>query len=152
MSGIRQIIKVGDPLLREKAVMVRRFDDKLKQQLEDMVLTMKDAKGVGLAAPQIGISKQIAIVLQEDDEILELINPVIVCQKGKKEEEERCLSVPGRGGLVPRATKITVEFQNRDGEAFELEAEDYLARVIQHEMDHLAGRLFIDRMTKEIFD
>lgn len=81
-----------------------------------------------------------------------LLTLLSFAKKAKKEEEERCLSVPGRGGLVPRATKITVEFQNRDGEAFELEAEDYLARVIQHEMDHLAGRLFIDRMTKEIFD
>lgn len=152
MADIRQITQVGDSILREKAVTVRRFDDKLGRLLEDMLMTMDAAKGIGLAAPQIGISKRIAVVRDGEEDVLELVNPVILTASGREEEEERCLSVPGRGGLVPRATKITLEFQDREGNTCRLKAKDYLARVIQHELDHLDGRLFIDIMTEEILD
>ena len=115
-----------------------------------MALTMAEAEGVGLAAPQVGISKRVIVVCDGDGETLEFINPVLLSAKGMVEEAEGCLSVPGVQGMVPRAEKIKIKAQDRDGQTFEQKAEGYLARVIQHEMDHLDGRLFIDIMTEEI--
>lgn len=150
MADVRQIIKEGDPILRQKSVEVRRFNERLHVLLEDMALTMAEAEGVGLAAPQVGISKRVIVVCDGDGETLEFINPVLLSAKGMVEEAEGCLSVPGVQGMVPRAEKIKIKAQDRDGQTFEQKAEGYLARVIQHEMDHLDGRLFIDIMTEEI--
>ena len=150
MADVRQIIKEGDPILRHKSVEVRRFNERLHVLLEDMALTMAEAEGVGLAAPQVGISKRVIVVCDGDGETLEFINPVLLSAKGMVEEAEGCLSVPGVQGMVPRAEKIKIKAQDRDGQTFEQKAEGYLARVIQHEMDHLDGRLFIDIMTEEI--
>ncbi len=150
MADVRQIIKEGDPILRQKSVEVRRFNERLHVLLDDMALTMAEAEGVGLAAPQVGISKRVIVVCDGDGETLEFINPVLLSAKGMVEEAEGCLSVPGVQGMVPRAEKIKIKAQDRDGQTFEQKAEGYLARVIQHEMDHLDGRLFIDIMTEEI--
>ncbi len=150
MADVRQIIKEGDPILRQKSMEVRRFNERLHVLLDDMALTMAVAEGVGLAAPQVGISKRVIVVCDGDGETMEFINPVLLSAKGMVEEAEGCLSVPGVQGMVPRAEKIKIKAQDRNGQSFELKAEGYLARVIQHEMDHLDGRLFIDIMTEEI--
>ena len=150
MADVRQIIKEGDPILRQKSMEVRRFNERLHVLLDDMALTMAVAEGVGLAAPQVGISKRVIVVCDGDGETMEFINPVLLSAKGMVEEAEGCLSVPGVQGMVPRAEKIKINAQDRNGQSFELKAEGYLARVIQHEMDHLDGRLFIDIMTEEI--
>lgn len=151
MADQRNIVQIGDPVLREKAVEVRRFDHKLHQLLDDMAYTMEEANGIGLAAPQVGISKRIAVIRWAEG-LFELINPVITFAEGEEEDEERCLSIPDRGGLVKRFAHIKVKGQDRQGKEVEFEAEGYLARVFQHEMDHLEGRLFIDIMTKEVVD
>ena len=152
MAAVREVIKKGDPILREKAVSVRRFDEKLAALLDDMALTMKEYDGVGLAAPQVAISKCIVVIKEEDGELIELINPVIVQKAGVKSDAEGCLSVPDLRGMVPRAKYVLVEAQDRKGNAFTLEAEDLLARIIQHEVDHLHGCLFTDIMTSVLDD
>ena len=151
MANLREIVQLGDPILRQRAAIVRRFDDNLHKLLDDMANTMVEANGVGLAAPQIGISKRIAVIRTEDS-VIELINPVLTNGEGEEVDEERCLSVPDKGGLVKRYTQITINAQNRHGDDVEIKAEEYMARVFQHEMDHLDGRLFIDIMTEEITD
>ncbi len=153
MANVRQITKVGDPILREKAVQVRRFNEALANLLDDMAHTMYKSEGIGLAAPQIGIGKQLIVVDEGEGEgLFEMVNPKIIYTEGNKSAIEYCLSVPGRGGRVDRATKITIEAQDRHGKVFDLEAEGSLARVFQHEIDHLQGILFIDIMTEEVED
>lgn len=151
MAVLRQIVKIGDPILRVQAMEVKRFGRNLHQLLDDMRYTMHEAPGVGLAAPQVGISKQI-VVIDDGEAYYELINPRIIQAEGQDEAVEYCLSVPGRGGRVVRATKIVVTAQNRDGEPIEITAEGFLARIFQHEIDHLSGRLFVDIMLEEILD
>lgn len=150
MAYIREIVKEGDPILRAKAVTVRRFDERLGLLLDDMAETMVYAEGCGLAAPQIGISKRIIICLYEDV-LYEFINPEIIeHSKERINDSEGCLSVPDVRGIVPRYKKIKVKAQDRYGNEFEEEYEGFLARIIQHETDHLSGRLFIDIMTKKV--
>lgn len=151
MAGIREILKLGDPLLRETAVPVRRFNAQLGKLIDDMAATMYAANGIGLAAPQVGVSKCV-VVIDEGDGLIELVNPEIVERSGEDTAVEYCLSVPEIGGEVKRAAKVRVVAQNRDGEPLSIEAEDWLARVLQHEIDHLHGRLFVDIMTKEVRD
>ena len=153
MAAIRDIIKLGDPLLRECAAQVRRFGPHLDNLLDDMAATMYEANGVGLAAPQIGISK--CILVADDGNgsgLIELINPVLLDTAGEASEVEYCLSVPGRGGEVIRAERVKVKAQDRQGESRVYEAEGWLARIFQHEIDHLHGRLFVDVMTREVND
>ena len=152
MAHIRQIITEGDPILRKQAVQVRRFNMVLHKLLDDMKYTMYQADGVGLAAPQIAISKQIVVMDDREHGYLELVNPRIVESSGSEIGTEYCLSVPRCGGRVNRATKIKVEYQNRNGEPQTVEAEGFFARVFQHEIDHLVGKLFIDIMTEEVRD
>ena len=153
MAEIREIIKLGDPLLRQKAATVQRFNESLAKLLDDMAATMYAANGVGLAAPQIGISKCVAVVDDaEASGLLELINPQITERSGHETAIEYCLSVPEIGGEVVRAATIVVEAQNRFGEPFRLEADGWLARILQHEIDHLNGTVFIDIMEREVHD
>ncbi len=153
MANTRTITKVGDPILREKAVQVRRFNETLANLLDDMAQTMYENEGIGLAAPQIGICKQLIVVDEgEGKGLFEMVNPKIISAEGNASAIEYCLSVPGRGGRVTRATSITVEAQDRYGKVFNVEAEGNLARVFQHEIDHLQGILFIDVMTEEVDD
>ncbi len=152
MGHVRNIVLEGDPVLRKQAVEVKRFNPILHKLLDDMKYTMYDAGGVGLAAPQIGISKRIVVLDDRENGYYELVNPRIVFQEGVESGVEYCLSVPRCGGRVNRAGKIRVEYQDRDGQPHSVEAEGFFARVFQHEIDHLQGRLFVDIMTEEIKD
>ncbi|RNB79297.1 peptide deformylase [Brevibacillus panacihumi] len=142
--AIRTIVKHPDPILREKAIVVTKFNANLHKLLDDMADTMYDANGVGLAAPQVGISKRV-IVMDCGDGLIELVNPEIVEYEGEQiDYPEGCLSIPGLRGEVRRHQWIKVRGQDRLGNHVELEAEDLLSRCAQHEIDHLNGVLFID--------
>lgn len=148
-NRVYQIVCIGDPILREKAVEVMRFNENLHQLLADMAETLYQADGVGLAAPQIGISKQV-VVVDIGDGLIELINPRIIASQGVEEDVEGCLSVPGKSGMVKRAKKVTVAAQDRYGNSFEIKGEGLLARAFQHEIDHLKGILYVDIMEREV--
>ena len=146
---IRKILKYPDPVLRQKAEPVTTFDDELKTLVADMAETMYDAPGVGLAANQIGVTRQIVVIditgsEAEEKNLVVLINPKIVKGEGEAIEEEGCLSVVDFNAKVKRFTKIWVEAQDIEGNPMAFEAEDFYARAIQHEVDHLNGHLFID--------
>ena len=115
-----------------------------------MVETMRDANGCGLAAPQVGILRRICVVEVEEGHPIELINPKIIAFSGEQEEEEGCLSIPGKWGITKRPMHVTVRALNRNGEAFDITGSELLARAFCHEIDHLDGKLFIDCMLKEI--
>jgi len=140
-------------ILRNPTRRVRVFDAELHKLLDDMVVTMRDANGAGLAAPQIGLDQRISVIEWPDDpdkpeETLrryEVINPEIVKAKGAEEGQEGCLSLPGMAADVVRATYVLVKFQDRDGKEVRLKAYDWLARIFQHEIDHLNGVLMTDR-------
>jgi peptide deformylase len=146
-----EIVKYPDPVLEQKAEPVTEFDDKLAQFVEDMFESMYAAKGIGLAAPQVGVSKRITIIdlsFKEDskDRIV-LINPEIITREGKQYEEEGCLSLPDIREKVSRAAKVTVRAQDVKGEWFEMDGEELLSRAFQHEIDHLDGVLFFRRVS-----
>jgi peptide deformylase len=143
--AVRPILLLGDPVLRQKAKRVTRFDQSIHQLLDDMVDTMRDAPGVGLAAPQVGVPLRVAVI-EIDGEVTELCNPELVELKGEYEPEEGCLSIPGYVANVTRALEVTVRFKNRRGKLIKLKADGLLAHAIQHEVDHLDGVLFIDRL------
>jgi peptide deformylase len=144
---IMDIRTYGDPVLRKKAETVKIIDQEIRDICQLMVEVMIRRNGVGLAAPQIGISKRI-FVLDADDEFHILINPEMVELSGEVEEmHEGCLSVPGIDAIVARATRAAVEGLNLDGERIRLEGEGLIARAIQHEMDHLNGNLFLDQLS-----
>lgn len=150
--GIRMIVKHPDNVLREKAVPVKNINDNLHRLLDDMAATMYDADGVGLAAPQIGISKRVAVIdVGDENGLIELVNPEIIAREGEELGPEGCLSIPGLIGDVRRAYKCKVRAQDRHGETFELEGEGLLSRAIQHEIDHLNGVLFID-LAEKMYD
>ena len=151
MAKARSIRTYGDKVLRGRNEKVKEFGPELKPLFEDMHETMMEAKGVGLAAPQVGVAKQIAIVNPEPEDekkLIRMVNPRIIASSNETERiEEGCLSVPGVRGEVVRALKITVAFQDESGTERMLEAEGMLARIIQHELDHLNGVLFVDRLS-----
>ena len=148
--AILPIVQYPDDVLRAKAAPVTEFDDELARLAADMVETMHEAPGVGLAAPQVDVSRRLIVVDPdaggENSEVHVFVNPEILDEEGREADQEGCLSIPDFTEKVPRATRIQVRAQTLEGEAFELEAEDFLARVIQHEVDHLDGILFIDRL------
>lgn len=146
--AIRMIRKGTDEALREKASQVKEITPKIIEILEDMAETMYSEEGIGLAANQIGIPKSLVVVDLQEGELLELINPEIVQAEGKEVEVEGCLSFPGILGEVPRATRVVVEAINREGEKVKFEAQGLLARVLQHEIDHLEGKLLVDRAVR----
>jgi len=136
-------------LLTQRCKEVEKFDDKLAKLLDDMYDTMIDADGVGLAAPQVGELVRVAIVdMGEGNEVIEMVNPVVTAIGGSVVEVEGCLSFPGLYGEVERPFFVRVEAQERDGSLYELEAEDYEARAILHEIDHLDGILFDSKITR----
>lgn len=144
------IRKIGDPVLRTKAKKVERITDKTIELLDNMAETMYDAPGVGLAAPQVGILQRI-VVIDVDDEngLIELINPEIIMYSEEKDiMEEGCLSIPGKSAEVIRAKKVKVRALDRNGKKIEIENDNFLARAIQHEVDHLNGILFVDKVKK----
>lgn len=142
--AVRRIVTYPNPILREKAKTVTKFHARLHKLLDDMAETMYDAPGVGLAAPQVGILKR-AIVIDIGEGLIEMVNPEIVEKSGEQiEPPEGCLSIPNLRGEVRRANKVKVVGQDRYGKPIEMEAEGFLARAFQHEIDHLNGVLFID--------
>lgn len=144
----RNIVKIGDDLLRKKSKPVKNFDENLWELLDDMAETMYKNQGAGLAAPQVGVLKRV-VVMDINNMYLELINPEIIEASGEDICEEGCLSVGKRRELVKRPAKVTVKAQDRYGYEIVVTGEKYLARCICHETDHLDGILFIDRVEKE---
>ena len=143
--AIRNIVKVGDDVLRKVCRTQMTFDEKLWSLLDDMAETMYKAEGVCLAAPQVGILRRVCVV-DVGEGLIELINPVITEKSGSQKGSEGCLSVPDRYEEVTRPNKVTVRAQNRKGENIEIKAEGFLARAFCHEIDHLDGILYIDRI------
>lgn len=141
--ALRNIVKFGDDVLKKKCREVTVFDDKLWVLLDDMYETMTAANGVGLAAPQVGILRRVAVIDVGDGPI-ELINPVITSMKGKQREVEGCLSAPGQWGYVTRPMKVKVTAMNRYGKEVKYEGTELLARALCHEIDHLNGVIFTD--------
>lgn len=161
MGAIRPIVYVGEPVLRQKARRVRDFDGKLHALLDDMRETMLAAPGVGLAAPQIGVSQRVIVVRLPDDEEsveeygeqagvwYEVVNPEIIRSSREKVDGiEACLSIPGYFGRVERHVEVVVRGQDRNGKEIRIRARDWLARVFQHEIDHLDGILYTDRASE----
>lgn len=144
--AVYEVLTEPDAALRTKSIPVKNINAGVLRVLDNMRETMYEFDGVGLAAIQIGVPKRM-IVLDPGDNFLELINPVIVSRDGEKRATEGCLSVPGKVGLVNRALKVTVTALNREGEEVTIEAEELFARILQHEIDHLDGILFIDVAT-----
>ena len=142
--AIRMIVQHPDPVLRERAKEVTKFNANLHKLLDDLADTMYDAQGVGLAAPQIGILKRAFVVDADGSGLIELVNPEIVLKEGEQFGPEGCLSIPGLLGDVRRAKRVVIRGQDRYGNPVEYEGVDLLARAFQHELDHLNGVLFID--------
>ena len=149
--ALRTIRTVGDEILRKKSKVVDRIDDKLKVVLKDMADTMYKAGGAGLAAPQIGILKRL-VVIDTGKGLYHLINPEIIEATGNREVIEGCLSVPGKHGKLMRPEKVTVRALDIDGKEFVLTGEDMLAKALCHEIDHLEGILYIDKVTEFLKD
>ena len=147
--ALRNIVKVGDDILRKKSREVTKFDARLHQLLDDMKETLYKSNGVGLAAVQVGVLRRV-VVIDCGDGYIELVNPEITDSEGEQEEVEGCLSVPGRNGITKRPMKVTVKAQNRDGNWCVYQGEGLKARCFCHELDHLDGILFTDNMIKEV--
>jgi peptide deformylase len=147
--ALRTILEFPDPRLRTRAEPVTRFDATLGTLIDDMLETMYAAPGIGLAATQVDVHKRLIVidVSKDHNEPVVLINPEILAREGEASTEEGCLSVPGIFDEVKRATKVRVRAQDRNGETFERDFEDILAVCVQHEMDHLDGRLFVDYLS-----
>ena len=144
--SLLDIYVLGAPVLREETKKVGEVTDELRALIDDMFETMYAARGIGLAAPQVGRTERITVV-DVDGSPLVLVNAEIVVSQGKTREEEGCLSIPDIYGDVDRAQRVVVRALDRDGKPFEIDAEDLLARCVQHEIDHLHGRLFIDHLS-----
>lgn len=144
--AIRQIRTEDDPCLYKKCRTVDRFDERLSQLIDDMYETMYKSEGAGLAAPQVGILRRVAVV-DAEERPLELVNPEIISRSGLVGAMEGCLSFPEQSGYVERSEKVTIQAQNRQGEPFTYEAEGFEARAIQHELDHLEGIVYLSIAT-----
>ena len=145
-----KIVKHGDETLRKICRPVDQITPRTITLLDDMIETMRDADGCGLAAPQVGVLRRIAVVEVEPGEVIELINPKIIAFAGEQQEQEGCLSIPGRWGITKRPMHVTVRALNRKGATFEVSGSELLARALCHEIDHLDGKLFIDKMIREV--
>ena len=150
--AIRKIVKLGeDDVLRKRSRKVEKFDKRLEQLLDDMADTMYEADGAGLAAPQVGILKR-CVVIDVGEGLIELVNPEILSAEGTQMCIEGCLSVPGRRGRVERPEKVIVHAQDRKGRHIELEGDGFLANAICHELDHLDGVIYVDKMLEDVTD
>ena len=144
--AIRSVVQVGDDVLRQRCNEVTEFDEKLHTLLDDMKDTVKKEQGAGLAAPQVGVLRRVVVVDVEEG-YFEFINPVILQQKGEQSGWEGCPSVRGKSGIVSRPMKVTLTYQDRNGDKYLLKAKGFFARAICHELDHLDGVLYIDKAT-----
>lgn len=145
--GLRRILTAEDPALHKVCRPVEKFDRRLHRLLDDMQQTLAEANGVGLAAPQVGILRRV-VVVDTGEEILELVNPELLETSGEQEGAEGCLSVPGKYGLVKRPNYAKVRAQDRNGEWFEAEGEELIARCFCHELDHLDGIVYTEIMER----
>jgi len=147
--ALRNIVELGDDVLRERSREVEVFDERLSILIDDMIDTMYEAEGVGLAAPQVGILKRICVVCTDGAKVYELVNPEILERSGEQCGLEGCLSVPGVRGMVKRPQRLTVRFKDRKGKEHTIKVNDFEAVAFCHEIDHLDGTLFIDKMEKQ---
>ena len=151
--ALRKIVLQGDECLTKVCRPVTDFNSRLHTLLDDMTETLLDSGGVGLAAPQVGILRRVCVVQNEDDEVIELINPEIIYPEGEQTGLEGCLGVPGKYGIVTRPEVVRVRAQDRNGDFFEVEDSDLTARCFCHEIEHLDGHLFVEHtdhlMTEE---
>ena len=149
----RKIVEIGDEKLRKHCKPVEKFDLRLRILLKDMAETMYQNDGAGLAAPQVGVLRRVCVVMNEDEDIIELVNPEIIAVEGEQTGLEGCLSIPGKFGIVTRPYTVRVRAQDRDGNFFEVEDEELTARCFCHEIEHLDGHLFVEHtdhlMTEE---
>lgn len=145
--AIRNIRKNGDDILRKKCKAVEAVDEKIKQLVEDMLETMYKYNGVGLAAPQVGVLKRIVVIdIDDGNGPLVFINPEIIKEKGEQEVEEGCLSFPNQFAKIIRPSEVTAKALDKDGQEFKVKAKGLLAQAISHEVDHLNGVLFVDKI------
>lgn len=152
--AIRNIRTIGDEILTKKCKVVKEMTEKNKELIQDMFDTMYEADGVGLAAPQVGILKRIAVidVTEDRSEPIVLVNPEIVETEGEQRGSEGCLSVPDKVGIVIRPNKVRVKAYNADMEPYEIEGEELLARALIHEIEHLDGELYVDKIEGRLYD
>lgn len=144
--AVRPIVVIGNPVLRNRSRKVSRYDQSIQKLVEDMIDTMRAAPGVGLAAPQIGVPLQVAVVETEKEQVHVLINPEIVKGEGEYEPDEGCLSVPGFWAKVKRNERVTVKARDLKGKEIRLSGEGLFGQALQHEIDHLNGRVYLDRL------
>ena len=140
--ALRTIITEDDPVLNKVCRPVEKFDERLHFLLDDMNETLAVSNGVGLAAPQVGILRRVALVMDAEENVIELVNPTIIHEEGEQTGLEGCLSVPGKYGVVTRPMKVTVRAQDRNGNVFEVSGEELTARCFCHELAHLDGHLY----------
>jgi peptide deformylase len=144
--AVLPICVVPDPVLRQKAKQVNRISSSVKKLIEDMIETMHSSNGVGLAAPQVGVSLRVIVIGLPEEEPFALINPSVVKKKGEREVSEGCLSVPGYVGKLKRAESVTVKGRDPTGREVRIKAEELLAQALEHEIDHTNGILYIDHL------
>lgn len=149
--ALRKIREIGDPILNKTCKDVKEVTDRTKDLIDDMFETMYEAQGVGLAAPQVGILKRIVVIDCGDDPLL-LINPEVLETSGEQTGQEGCLSVPGKAGIVTRPNYAKVKAYNEDMEEFIVEGEELLARALLHEIDHLDGHLYVEKVEGDLMD
>lgn len=152
--ALRNIREIGDDILYKKAKEVKEITEKTRELIDDMLETMYEADGVGLAAPQVGVLKRIAVidVTAEQDSPIVLVNPVIIHTEGEQRGSEGCLSVPGKAGIVTRPNVVRVRAFDESMQEFEIEGEELLARALIHEIEHLDGQLYLDKVEGELVD
>lgn len=152
--ALRNIREIGDEILYKKAKEVREITEKTRELIDDMLETMYEADGVGLAAPQVGVLKRIAVidVTAEQDSPIVLVNPEIIHTEGEQRGSEGCLSVPGKAGIVTRPNVVRVRAFDKNMQEFEIQGEELLARALLHEIEHLDGQLYVDKVEGELVD
>lgn len=147
--SVRQIRVVPDPILRQKAKRVGEIDDSIRKLIDDMIDTMKAAPGAGLAANQVGKALRVIVIQLPEEEVIELVNPEIIKKGGERTCQEACLSVPGYQGEVKRSVWVKVKGLNRQGEHLRIKGDELLSQVLEHEIDHLNGVLYLDHLESE---
>ena len=150
--ALRKIALQGEPCLTKVCRPVTEFNDRLHVLLDDLADTLEDSGGVGLAAPQVGVLRRVCVVLDEEDQLIELVNPEIIRTEGEQTGLEGCLSVPGKWGIVTRPDVVRVRAQDRYGDWFEVEGEGLTARAFCHEIEHLDGHLFVEHIDHFLSD
>ena len=152
--ALRNIRIIGDEILTKKSKVVKEMTEKNRELIEDLLETMYEAEGVGLAAPQVGILKRIAVVdvTEDGSDPIILVNPEILEAEGEQKDQEGCLSVPDKVGIVTRPNRVRVRAMNENMEPYEIEGEELLARALVHEIEHLDGELYVDKVEGRLYD